>query len=75
MDDIKLSIRIMRPSSDREQGYIGMEMSNMHPLEGERHTRGEDAADGEHSEETLERIIRDIRSYFKTGRKDYHGVS
>lgn len=52
-----------------------MEMSNMHPLEGERHTRGEDAADGEHSEETLERIIRDIRSYFKTGRKDYHGVS
>lgn len=74
MDDIRLSIRIKRPSLANERGYIGMEMSNMRPLEGEQHTRGEDAADGEHSEETLERVIRDIRSYFKTGRKDYHGV-
>jgi hypothetical protein len=67
MNDIKLTITIIRPTEEKPKGYIGLVMSNLEPLPGETWTRGCDCADGPHTEETLQKVIADIRSYVEMG--------
>jgi hypothetical protein len=71
MDDIKLEITIQRPTAEDPFGYIGMVSKNMKPLPGETHLRGEDAADGTCSPETVKRVIDDLWSYYHTGKKSF----
>lgn len=71
MRDVKLTLVIKRPALVNEKGYLGLVAENMQPNEGEDWLRGSDAADGAHTEETLERVIKDIKSFFYSGVKSH----
>lgn len=60
-DAIFITIRIKRPTPEKTVGYIGAACS--HPfLPGESWRRGRDLADGPCTEETLLRIVEDVRA-------------
>jgi hypothetical protein len=71
MEDMKLEISIERPTAADPYGYIGMVARNAKPMPGETHLRCVDAADGTCSPETLEKVIRDLWSYYRTGKKSF----
>lgn len=64
--EMKINIVMRRPENG-ERGYIGANTSYP-PRKGEDWSRGNDLADGEFSDETLERIFEDIRAVYRGDR-------
>lgn len=58
---IKITIGIVRPTSEEPNGYIGATASYP-PRSGEDWRRGRDLADGPCNETTLHRIMEDVRA-------------
>jgi hypothetical protein len=54
---------IVRPNRDHGKSYLGCTVSTRKPRAGETHTRGNDLADGEFTDETWHKILADIVSY------------
>ena len=70
-DNLLLAISIHRPSKDFPEGYICMTAHVKSPDPQHPAIAFEDATDGPMTEETLESLIRDLRSYFVNGRKAF----
>ena len=66
MNDVRINIRIHRPSDDRPNGYIGA--SSSYPPDW---STGNDLADGPITDETMEHIVDDIRAVIDGHRNAY----
>jgi hypothetical protein len=67
-DNLMLVVTIDRPSKEVPQGRISL-CATLKPNPDEDPEHFEDAAAGPINEETIEAIIRDLRSYVANGRK------
>ncbi len=62
--DVRVTVYFRKPNKEKPRGYISA-YTTVPKRKGEDWNRGNDLTDGNYSEKTLNKIIRDLKTVFK----------